>query len=436
MAEDKFNSYPRCLEYLFTLERAGIKYDLRNIRSLLKILKNPERSFKSIHVAGTNGKGSVSSIIHSYLIETGMFAGLNTSPHINDFRERILCGKNIISRKYVISFVNRMYDHIERIKPSFFEVTTAMAFDYFRHCGVETAVIETGLGGRLDSTNVLDPVVSVITGISVDHVHYLGNTIEGIAGEKAGIIKKGKPAVIGKLPPEAKEVVRLKAAEMDSELIDSWQNVSGKILSRDENGMSLTIGRKGFRCFFPEIGDFQLINIKTSYSALRKYCEETRVPFDENAYAKSLLNIEQNSRLHGRFELVSRKPSIVVDVSHNLEAIRNLKKNLEFFRYERLFILIGMMHDKDYCSCIKEIAKIDCEIILTRPKYSRAADPAAMLDCVNTGHHKFSVQQNLGKAVSEILNKLKKNDMLVVTGSFFLAGEFLKMKKIREVVRL
>ena len=434
MAKVVFKSYPRCLEYLFTLERAGIKYDLRNIRSLLKILENPERAFKSIHVAGTNGKGSVSSIIHSYLVETGVHTGLNTSPHINDFRERILCGRNMITRKFILNFVNKMYDHIERIRPSFFEVTTAMAFDYFRHCGVETAVIETGLGGRLDSTNVVDPVVSVITGISVDHVHFLGNTIEGIAGEKAGIIKKEKPVVIGKLPPEAKRVVERKAKDQNSELIDSWHSVGGKILSRNENGMSLILGRKALECFLPEIGDFQLINIKTSYAAINKYCKKCKVPFDENAFVRSLLNIESNSRLHGRFELVSRKPAIVVDVSHNLEAIRNLKKNLEYFRYNRLFILIGMMHDKDYCACIKEVAKIDCEVILTRPKYSRAADPAVMMDCVNAFQHKFTVQQNLSKAVIEVFEKLKKNDMLVVTGSFFLAGEFLKLKKVREVI--
>ena len=434
MAIVKFTSYPLCLEYLFTLERAGIKYDLRNIKSLLHVLGNPEKSFKSIHIAGTNGKGSVSSIIYSYLVEAGVLAGLNTSPHINDFRERILCGKNMISRKFIISFVNRMFEHIEKIKPSFFEVTTAMAFDYFRHCDIETAVIETGLGGRLDSTNVVEPVVSVITGISIDHVHFLGNTIEGIAGEKAGIIKKGKPVVIGKLLPEAKRVVMKKAVEKESELTDSWENVSGKILSRNEKGMSLTIGRKSFKCFFPEIGDFQLINIKTAYAAINKYCEKCKIPFNEKTFALSLLNIERNSRLHGRFELISRKPDIVVDVSHNLEAIKNLKKNLEFFSYKKLYILIGMMHDKDYCACMKEVAKLDAEIILTRPRYSRAADPKVMMDCVNSQKHKFSVHQNLVKAVNEVFDKLKKNDMLVVTGSFFLAGEFMKLKRVREVL--
>ncbi|MBK6875498.1 MAG: bifunctional folylpolyglutamate synthase/dihydrofolate synthase [Ignavibacteria bacterium] len=434
MAKDKFVSYSHSIEYLFNLERRGIKYDLRNIRSLLTILDNPERAYKTIHVAGTNGKGSVSSIIYSYLIESGIRAGLNTSPHISDFRERIVCGRRKITRSFILGFVNRMYEHIEKIKPSFFEATTAMAFDYFRHCGIEAAVIETGLGGRLDSTNVVDPVVSVITGIAVDHVYYLGNTIEGIAGEKAGIIKKGKPVVIGKLPNEARKVILEKAIKEGSEFKDSWKNVSGKILERSDRGFKFSLGENKVKYTFPEIGDFQLINIKTAYSVLKIFCEKQGVPFESEIFIRSLKNISRNSQLHGRFELVSRNPKIVIDVSHNLEAIKNLKKNLEYFRYKKLYVILGMMHDKDYCSCIKEIGKLDCRIILTRPKYSRAADPAVMMNCVKVNKQKFSVYMDLKEAVDSVLGEIGKNDMLVVTGSFFLAGEFLDLKSVKKML--
>ncbi len=434
MAKDKFVSYSHSIEYLFNLERRGIKYDLRNIRSLLTILDNPERAYKTIHVAGTNGKGSVSSIIYSYLIESGIRAGLNTSPHISDFRERIVCGRRKITRSFILGFVNRMYEHIEKIKPSFFEATTAMAFDYFRHCGIVAAVIETGLGGRLDSTNVVDPVVSVITGIAVDHVHYLGNTIEGIAGEKAGIIKKGKPVVIGKLPSEARKVILEKAIKEGSEFKDSWKNVSGKILERSDRGFKFSLGENKVKYTFPEIGDFQLINIKTAYSVLKIFCEKQEVPFESEIFIRALKNISRNSQLHGRFELVSRNPKIVIDVSHNLEAIKNLKKNLEYFRYKKLYVILGMMHDKDYCSCIKEIGKLDCSIILTRPKYSRAADPAVMMNCVKVNKQKFSVYMDLKEAVDSVLGEIGKNDMLVVTGSFFLAGEFLDLKSVKKML--
>jgi dihydrofolate synthase/folylpolyglutamate synthase len=434
LAKDKFDSYSQCIEYLFNLERRGIKYDLKNIRSLLSILDNPERSYKTIHVAGTNGKGSVSSIIYSYLVESGVRAGLNTSPHIRDFRERIICGRKMITRNYILGYVNRMYEHIENIKPSFFEATTAMAFEYFRDCGVETAVIETGLGGRLDSTNVVNPIVSVITGISIDHVNFLGNTIEGIAGEKAGIIKKGKPVVIGKLPVEAKSIIIAKAKKEKAKLIDSWKSVEGKIIERNENGFSFSLGDINETFSIPEIGDFQLINIKTAYSTLRIICEEQGILFDTDTFSKSLTNISRNSRLHGRFELISRKPMIVIDVSHNLEAIKNLKQNLRFFRYRKLFVIMGMMHDKDYCSCIREIGKLDCRVILTRPKYSRAADPNVMMNCIKGNHKKFRVHQELKEAVNSVLAEMNQDDILIVTGSFFLAGEFLELKKVKEIL--
>lgn len=435
MAKDKFDSYSQSIEYLFNLERRGIKYDLRNIRSLLAILENPERTYKTIHVAGTNGKGSVSSIIYSYLIESGIRAGLNTSPHIRDFRERIICGRKKIARSFILGFVNRMYEHIEKIKPSFFEATTAMAFDYFRHCCIEVAVVETGLGGRLDSTNVVDPVVSIITGIAIDHVHFLGNTIEGIAGEKAGIIKRGKPVVIGKLPNEARKVILEKAIKEDSDFHDSWKNMRGEILERSDRGFKFSLGESKVKYIFPEIGDFQLINIKTAYSALKIYCEKQGIPLESEIFSRSLKNISQNSLLHGRFELVTRNPQIVVDVSHNLEAIKNLKKNLKYFRYKNLFVVLGMMHDKDYCSCIKEISKLDCRIILTRPKYSRAADPALMMNCVKSKKQKFYVYMDLKEAVESVLGVIGRNDMLVVTGSFFLAGEFLELKSVKKVLK-
>jgi dihydrofolate synthase/folylpolyglutamate synthase len=420
-----YNTYNEKLDYLFNLERAGIKYDLSNIKALLKVLGNPQNSYKIIHVAGTNGKGSVSSMIFSYLVEAGYCSGLYTSPHIVDFRERIICNKRMISRKFIVDFVDKMRPHIKKINPSFFEVTTAMAFDYFRHCRADYAVIETGLGGRLDSTNVVDPVASVITGISVDHVEYLGSTIPGIAKEKAGIIKSGRPVVIGKLSSEAKKVTVQKAKSENSKLYDSWRRIKGSIVSRSESGLTVLLDGKKY--FIPEVGDFQLINAKTALSTLKVIFDKTEKPFSPAVLASSLKNITGNSHLHGRFELISKKPKVIIDVSHNLEAIKNLKQNLNYFRYRDLYIVLGMMHDKDYCSCINEISKIDCKVILTRPKYSRAAEPQTMLGCVKKHRGKFTAFDELKEAYSHVMKMLGRTDMLVVTGSFFLAGEFIEL---------
>ncbi|MBX7043926.1 MAG: bifunctional folylpolyglutamate synthase/dihydrofolate synthase [Ignavibacteria bacterium] len=431
MTSGRLTSYRECLDYLFNLERGGIKYDLSNIRKLLRFLGNPEKSFRSIHVAGTNGKGSVSSMIHSYLRETGIRSGLYTSPHISDFRERILCGSSFVSKQFVVDFTRRMRAQIVKIRPSFFEITTAMAFDYFRHRNVEIAVVETGLGGRLDATNVIDPVLSVITGISVDHVEYLGSTIAGIAREKAGIIKKGKPVVTGKLPPEAMSVIKEKAEGQGSELSDSWRLIRGEIKERNEKGLKAVIG--GGEYFIPEIGDFQFINAKTALTALRIFCRESSIDFDPAAFGTSLMKISQNSNLHGRFEIISRKPSLtVLDVSHNLEALKNLRRNIEYLKYKRLFIILGMMHDKDYCACIREISKTDADVILTRPRFSRAADPELMMNCVKKNKDRFTAFQNLGDAVNHAMRSMRRNDLLVVTGSFFLAGEFLEIFRKRQ----
>ncbi len=430
-ASGRFKSYSACLNYLFNLERAGIKYNLGNIKRLLKILGNPEKSFRTIHVAGTNGKGSVASMIYSYLLEDGINAGLYTSPHVIDFRERIIFNGRMAEKNYILDFVERMRKPIEEICPSFFEVTTAMAFDYFRECKAEAAVIETGLGGRLDSTNAVNPLVSVITGISVDHVEYLGNTIRGIAKEKAGIIKKGKPVVVGKLPPAALKQVTEKALEKGSILYNSDKKVKGELISRNDNGVGVML--TGRKYFIPVIGDYQLINAKTAFCTLNIAAPSFGRKFSCEIFERSLLNVRRNAKLQGRFETVSYEPRIIIDVSHNLEAIRNLKKNASYFSYDKLYVLMGMMHDKDYCSCVREVAGIDCSAVLTRPAYSRAADPHMMLNCLGKDTDKFIAFSELNEAVKYVFAEMKRNDMLVVTGSFFLAGEFLLlMKRLRK----
>ena len=217
----KFRSYSECIDYLFALERAGIKYNLNNIKKLSKASSDPHKKYKSIHIAGTNGKGAAASMISSVLQESKYKTGLYTSPHIKDFRERIRVNGKVIPKSYVVKFTEKHYKLIEKIKPSFFEATTAMAFKYFADSKVDFAVIECGLGGRLDSTNIIVPEISVITSISIDHSEYLGNTIKQITFEKSGIIKRNIPCVTGSLSVYSKNIIKKLCSRRNSLFIDS-----------------------------------------------------------------------------------------------------------------------------------------------------------------------------------------------------------------------
>ncbi len=420
-----FTDYNKTIDYLFKLERRGIKYNLNNIRKLLSFLGNPEKNFKSIHIAGTNGKGSVSSILNSILIEKGFKCGLYTSPHITDFRERILFNGEWASKKFVIDFTNKINKLIINIEPSFFEVTTAMAFEYFSFKKVDYAVIETGLGGRLDSTNVLLPELSVITTIALDHLDFLGDTIEKIAYEKAGIIKKNIPVVTGNLKPAALKIIKEKATKTKSELTQSLK-IEIKILKRSEAGIEFRFENQKYK--IPVIGDYQLNNLRTSLTAIQVLFEKNNLKISKATIQKGLSNIKINSNFYGRFEVIKNSPKIVTDVSHNVQAFENIAANLKYFKYKNLVIIFGMMKDKHYQKCLDILSKLDAKIILTRPLYLRAEEPAMLYEAVKS-KSKFIPIQNLNDAFSYAMNLSSKNDMILVAGSFFLVSEFLEIYK-------
>jgi len=418
-----FTDYNKTIDYLFKLERRGIKYNLNNIKKLLSFLGNPEKNFKSIHVAGTNGKGSVSSMINSILIEKGFRCGLYTSPHITDFRERILVNGEWASKKFIVDFTNKINPLIKKIEPSFFEVATAMAFEYFSKKEVDYAVIETGLGGRLDSTNVLMPEISVITTIAIDHVDFLGDTIEKIAYEKAGIIKKNMPVVVGNLKPPALKEIRKKAESMNSKLINSLRKEI-RITKRSEKGIDFKFENQNFN--FPVIGDYQLNNLRTAMTAVQTLSDNSKIPFSKSIIQKGLSNIKNNSNFYGRFDTIQHSPKIITDVSHNEQAFENIAANLKYFNYKKLIILFGMMKDKNYQKCLNILSKLDAKIILTRPLYPRAEEPQKLFESVKN-KSKFIPVQNLNDAFSHALSLTDKKDLILVTGSFFLVSEFLEM---------
>ncbi|MBI5402744.1 MAG: bifunctional folylpolyglutamate synthase/dihydrofolate synthase [Ignavibacteriae bacterium] len=430
----KFTSYAKCIKFLFGLERAEIKYDLKNIRALLKSCGNPERKFKSIHIAGTNGKGSVASMVYSVLTESGINAGLYTSPHITDFRERILINGEMISRKFVMDFTNRNLRLIEKIKPSFFEVNTAMAFEYFAEKEVDIAVIEAGLGGRLDSTNVIKPVVSVITGIAIDHTEYLGNTIESIASEKAGIIKKKIPCIAGLMEKKALNVIKRKCGKDSSKFYyaENLWNIKRKKITDEYTEYRVSRKRQGSEIInieFPVSGKYQQYNIKTAFTALDIIGIEAGITFSEDNIQSGIRNIKINSKFFGRFQKVSDSPGTVIDVSHNVQGIKNIRENLKSCRYNKLYIIFGMMKDKEYEKCIRELEKLDAEIILTKPGYKRAEEPEVLFSKAGK-KEKFSISENIKAAVKYLEKNAGKGDMILITGSFYLVSDFVKLKSI------
>ena len=421
----KFKSYKSCVEYLFSLERAGIKYDLNNIKKLSRLTGNPHNKFKSIHIAGTNGKGSTASIIASILKESKYKVGLYTSPHVSDFRERIRINSKMISKKFVINYTNKLYDEIEKIRPSFFEVTTAMAFNYFADNKVDFAVIECGLGGRLDSTNILKPIVSVITSISIDHTEYLGNSIKSIAFEKAGIIKQNTPCVIGSLSNYSKSIIKRDCKAKNSEMQDS-DNLTLK--SRFIPDVGYEISLSGEKMILPLFGKYQLNNVKTAFTVLFCLLRENAADVGLAEIKNGLLKIEQNTGYNYRFRKISDNPKIVLDVSHNADGLSKLKESVKLLKYSRLIIIFGMMFDKEISKCINELEKLNGFMIFTKPDYKRAGEPEDFVKHLSK-KSKFEIKENVKESFKYAKSISNKDDLILITGSFFMVSDFLKYYK-------
>lgn len=425
----KFKNYKDCISYLFDLERVGIKYDLKNTRTLLKHLNNPHSKFKSIHIAGTNGKGSVAAFLNSVFLEKGLRTGLYTSPHILDFRERILVNGKMISKNFIINFTNNLIKLIEEINPSFYEITTALAFEYFRVCKVRYAIVETGLGGRLDSTNVLKPILTIVTGISIDHTEFLGNTIKSIAREKAGIIKRNVPCVLGQVNNSVIKIFVDKCKSKNSKLIFAPSLFEVDMYKKNENGFLFNSKSKertlnAVKCSL--VGEYQIKNIRTSLAALTQLTETEGMEFTDKNLHDGFKNVVSNSKFYGRFQLLSVKPSVVIDVSHNLESLSNIARNLKHFTYDRLVIIFALMKDKEYKKCLREIEKLNSQVVLTKPQYKRALEPTELYKFAKY-KKSFVIKENIKEAFLYAKDISNKSDLILITGSFFLASDFLKI---------
>ncbi|NPV10763.1 MAG: bifunctional folylpolyglutamate synthase/dihydrofolate synthase [Ignavibacteria bacterium] len=416
-------NYKQSLEYLYSLQKTGIKLGLENTYRLLELLGNPQNDFKSIHIAGTNGKGSTSSFIASILSEMNFSVGLYTSPHLVRFNERIKVNSNEIEDNYLVEMVNYLKPDIEKIKPTFFEVTTALAFKYFSDKKVDFAVVETGLGGRLDSTNVLLPEISVITKIGYDHKEFLGDTIEDIAREKAGIIKEGVPVIVSQNEEKVKNIFKEFAVKKNAEIIFADENYLHSNLQQSIEKLEVKIfSQKTSNEYLinsPMIGDFQIENLKTSIAAIERL-------FIGKEIKEAVLNGIKNLKfkLRGRFEVLDTKPQIILDTSHNSDAIRNFLSSLNKLLSSRKVAIFGIMRDKEIDDVIELIESSFDKIFICQAKTERSMKAVELAEKFK--HSNVEIFTSVGEALNKAINKIPQDQTIVIFGSNFIVGEAIE----------
>ncbi len=423
-------AYGQTLDYLYTrlpmfsrIGAAAIKANLDNTIALCAALGNPERKFRSVHIAGTNGKGSTSHMLAAIFQAAGYRTGLYTSPHLVDFRERIRIDGAMVDEAFVVEFVNENRALIEAVQPSFFEITVAMAFEAFAKAEVDIAIIETGLGGRLDSTNIITPELSVITNISLDHTDLLGPDIPSIAAEKAGIIKPGVPVVIGEVHPGSWPVFESRAGEVNAAAIVAEQRWR---VTRDASGQGfVATGTAGALAVETDLrGSFQEKNLATVLAAV----EQLRDPgwaISDDAVRQGLANVRQLTGLRGRWDIWQEAPLIIADVGHNPAGLDITLRDWQETPATAKHILIGFVRDKDVASALQRFPA-DATYYFCAAKIPRAL-PAAELAvigerCGLRGEPYESVEAGLREA----LRTLRPEDGLLITGSFFIVGEAMQ----------
>lgn len=429
--------YQSCIEYLYSklpmFSRTGaaaLKMDLSNTIALCAALGNPERRFKTIHVAGTNGKGSVSHMLASVMQEAGFKTGLYTSPHLKDFRERIRINGEMIPSKEVVQFTENIKALIETLEPSFFEVTVAMAFDHFANEGVDIAIIETGLGGRLDSTNIIHPEISIITNIGMDHVQLLGNTLGLIAAEKAGIIKANVQAVIGQTHIETMEVFEKMARQLESPIVfaDAVWKTAVESINPGNISIELTRIKDGSkRKFNADLsGIYQADNIRTVITALDLLIDNGW-NIHEDDIKTGIANAKKNTKLHGRWETIHTNPLLILDVAHNSEGMKQLIQQLNASAFEKLFIILGMSKDKDVESVIAQLPK-QAMYGFTAANIPRALNAEELERMATAAGLTGKSYPDVNMAIEETLKTAGAHDLVLVCGSIFVVGEVNREK--------
>lgn len=407
---------------------AAYKADLNSTIKILDYLNNPQDNFKSVHIAGTNGKGSVSHSLASVFQEAGYKTGLYTSPHLRDFRERIRINGNMIPENNVVEFIDKHKNKLEELELSFFEMTVAMAFDYFKNEKVDIAIIEVGMGGRLDSTNIIKPELSIITNISLDHVKFLGDSEDKIAVEKAGIIKKMIPVVIGETQIKTKDVFIEKAKTENSEIF-----FADKIFQCERITENDILDYQSFNIYknnkeyinelkFPLLGNYQNKNLKTIICAIDIL--KNTFSINENHIKNGLFNVIKNTSLMGRWQIIQKKPLVIADTGHNVAGITEIINQLSEINYSKLHFVLSVVNDKDIDSILQLLPK-NAEYYFCKADIPRGLDVNILAEKARSSGLKGNCYNSVNEAYTTACANAKDEDLVFVGGSNFTVAEII-----------
>jgi dihydrofolate synthase/folylpolyglutamate synthase len=425
-------NYKEALDYLYSqlpmfhrIGAAAYKANLDNTIALCNAADNPYKNFRTIHIAGTNGKGSVSNMLASICTEAGLKTGLFTSPHLVDFRERIRVNGQMVSKEFVTEFLEEYKDNIEIIKPSFFEMTFVMAMAWFEKCNVDIAIVETGMGGRLDSTNVIDPLFCVITNIGFDHMQFLGNTLPSIAGEKAGIIKHKVPVVIGESNTDTDPVFREKALKSGSMILFADKTVA--IEATETPGyLKITDSETGKKYISQLTGEYQIKNITTLLACARlpEFRQLIDKPNYEELIFSGLKNVLKNTGFRGRWQILSRDPLTVCDIGHNVHGLKYVVNQINRQEFNHLHFVLGVVNDKDINGMLGLLPK-NATYYFCKANIPRGLNEEELKLLANkaglAGKTYHSVKEALLAAKAQAI----ATDMIFIGGSAFTVAEVL-----------
>jgi dihydrofolate synthase/folylpolyglutamate synthase len=426
--EETLNFLYERLPMFTRIGAAAYKKDLHNTIALLERLGNPHKNIKTIHIAGTNGKGSTSHMLAAIFQANGYKTGLYTSPHLREFGERIKINGEYINQQFVIDFVTKINQWLNEIEPSFFEATVGMAFDYFAEQKVDIAIIETGLGGRLDSTNVISPELSIITNIGWDHMNLLGNSLDKIAYEKAGIIKKETPVISGETLPETQPVFIEKAAQENSSITFSEEEWTIENFHQLIDLLSVTL-KKGDEIneYVTDLtGLYQRFNLRTVVTAIDKL-QQIGWELSKNETLYALQNVKLLTGLHGRWEIIQQNPCVVLDVGHNEDGVKQILQQINHFikhatKPSQIHIVMGMVKDKEVEKVLNLFPK-DYRFYFTNAHLPRAMQAEELCEKAATIGLMGDVYDDVNVALKTAISKSSANDLTVVCGSVFVVGE-------------
>ncbi|MBN2637812.1 MAG: bifunctional folylpolyglutamate synthase/dihydrofolate synthase [Bacteroidales bacterium] len=407
--------------------KAAYKADLSNTISLLNLLDNPQKHFTAIHIAGTNGKGSVSHMIAAVLQEAGYKTALYTSPHLKDFRERIKINGQMIPEEKVVEFVEKHKSDFEQIQPSFFEMTVAMAYDYFKQEKVDFAVLETGMGGRLDSTNICNPAVSVVTNIGLDHQQFLGNTIELIAAEKAGIFKKDIPVIIGKKQLETKPVFEKTAQEKETRITYAGDHVEVKKIHTSKPMNLLVDIWLNDLLFIEELnsplrGNYQLENIATAVQTILQLQSDGAIEISAEQIKEGIERTVEYTGLKGRWQILNTNPLTIADTGHNVDGMKSVIAQIRELNFRQLHFVLGMVSDKNHDAILQLLPKT-AKYYYCKPDIPRGLDAEELKAKADELGLSGMTYSSVTHALASAVNNAHPEDLVFVGGSTFVVAE-------------